>query len=89
MTQPKQSSNDSEIVVPTISGEKTKAKIQCNSYSVLCKDENSSEEYSLRDLSVLLIQAADLLLMRTEHSLTESQVPRQIRVRTLLRATPL
>ena len=32
--------------------------------------------------SALLIQAADLLLMRTEHSLTESQVPRQIRVRT-------
>lgn len=76
------SSNDSEIVVPTISGEEQKPKFSATLIPYYAKDENSSEEYSLRDLSVLLIQAVDLLLMRTEHSLTESQVHRQIRVRT-------
>ena len=44
------SSNDSEIVVPTISGEKQKPKFSATLIPYYAKDENSSEEYSLRDL---------------------------------------
>lgn len=44
------SANDSEIVVPTISGEKQKPKFSATLIPYYAKDENSSEEYSLRDL---------------------------------------
>ena len=44
------SSNDSEIVVPTISGEEQKPKFSATLIPYYAKDENSSEEYSLRDL---------------------------------------
>lgn len=80
------SDNDSEIVVPTISGEEQKPKFSATLVPYYAKDENSSEEVSLRDLSVRHIQAAASLLTRTELSLTVLQIPRQIRVRILLRA---
>lgn len=44
------SANDSEIVVPTISGEEQKPKFSATLIPYYAKDENSSEEYSLRDL---------------------------------------
>ena len=44
------SDNDSEIVVPTISGEEQKPKFSAPLVPYYAKDENSSEEVSLRDL---------------------------------------
>ena len=44
------SDNDSEIVVPTISGEEQKPKFSATLVPYYAKDENSSEEVSLRDL---------------------------------------
>lgn len=44
------SSNDSEIVVPTISGEEQKPKFSATLIPYYAKDENTSEEYSLKDL---------------------------------------
>ncbi len=44
------SNNDSEIVVPTISGEEQKPKFSATLIPYYAKDENSSEEVSLRDL---------------------------------------
>lgn len=44
------SSNDSEIVVPTISGEDQKPKFSATLIPYYAKDENTSEEYSLKDL---------------------------------------
>lgn len=44
------SDNDSKIVVPTISGEEQKPKFSATLIPYYAKDENSSEEVSLRDL---------------------------------------
>lgn len=44
------SDNDSEIVVPTISGEEQKPKFSATLVPYYAKDENSSKEVSLRDL---------------------------------------
>lgn len=44
------SDNDSEIVVPTINGEEQKPKFSATLVPYYAKDENSSEEVSLRDL---------------------------------------
>lgn len=44
------SSNDSEIVVPTISGEEQKPKFSATLIPYYAEDENTSTEYSLRDL---------------------------------------
>lgn len=44
------SANDSEIVVPTISGEEQKPKFSATLIPYYAKDENTSEEYSLKDL---------------------------------------
>lgn len=44
------SSNDNKIVVPTISGEDQKPKFSATLIPYYAKDENTSEEYSLKDL---------------------------------------
>ena len=76
------SSNDSEIVVPTISGEKQKPKFSATLIPYYAKDENSSEEYSLRDLFGSAYSGGGFTFNEDGTFIEESQVPRQIQVRT-------